>query len=211
MLQDTSERWLPVVGWELYYMVSDWGRVRSLPRRGIKRNRQYGGIMLRPQPINRLGHLGIHLSRNNESTFFLVHRLVTAAFIGPCPEGMQVRHLDGNPVNNALSNLAYGTPAEDHQDKLRHGTAKSQRMHCGRGHEYTTENTFLGSKGERNCRTCYKAARAAWLARQPPTGPHNKFKTHCPQGHEYTPDNTYVNPKGSRECRTCARARHSAA
>ncbi|MBB5804669.1 transposase-like protein [Saccharothrix ecbatanensis] len=51
-----------------------------------------------------------------------VHRLVTAAFYGPLPEGMQTRHLNGNSRDNRLSNLAYGTPAENIADKERHGT-----------------------------------------------------------------------------------------
>jgi len=43
------------------------------------------------------------------------------AFSGPRPPGMQVRHLDGNGLNNHRSNLVYGTPAENMADKLAHG------------------------------------------------------------------------------------------
>ncbi len=50
-----------------------------------------------------------------------VHRLVLEAFVGPCPPGMQCRHLDGNPANNRLENLAWGTHAENAADKIRHG------------------------------------------------------------------------------------------
>ena len=32
------------------------------------------------------------------------------------------RHMDGNPSNNTLSNLKYGTRSENEQDKKRHGT-----------------------------------------------------------------------------------------
>ena len=46
-----------------------------------------------------------------------VHRLVLEAFVGPCPEGMECRHLEGDTANNALSNLAWGTPQENAADK----------------------------------------------------------------------------------------------
>jgi DNA-binding XRE family transcriptional regulator len=35
---------------------------------------------------------------------------------------MESRHLDGNPQNNSLSNLAWGTPVQNAEDRRRHGT-----------------------------------------------------------------------------------------
>jgi hypothetical protein len=52
----------------------------------------------------------------------LVHQLVLEAFAGPRPENCQVRHLDGDPSNNKLDNLAWGTKAENEADKIKHGT-----------------------------------------------------------------------------------------
>lgn len=52
-----------------------------------------------------------------------VHRLVLLAFIGPCPEGMEVCHNDGNPGNNKLDNLRYGTHQENMKDRLLHNTS----------------------------------------------------------------------------------------
>jgi hypothetical protein len=52
----------------------------------------------------------------------LVHQLVLEAFVGPRPESCEARHLDGDPSNNKLDNLAWGTKAENQADKLRHGT-----------------------------------------------------------------------------------------
>lgn len=53
-----------------------------------------------------------------------IHRLVLETFIGPCPPGMECRHLNGNPSDNRLVNLTWGTPHEQALDKLRHGTHK---------------------------------------------------------------------------------------
>jgi predicted regulator of amino acid metabolism with ACT domain len=44
------------------------------------------------------------------------------AFIGPRPATCDIRHLDGNALNNNIENLCYGTRAENVQDALKHGT-----------------------------------------------------------------------------------------
>lgn len=51
-----------------------------------------------------------------------IHRLVAEAFI-PNPRNLPVvRHLDNDPSNNHVDNLAWGTYADNEQDKKRHGT-----------------------------------------------------------------------------------------
>lgn len=68
-----------------------------------------------------------HLRANNGRGRVLrryVHRLVLEAFVGPCPDGLQTRHLDGDPSNNRPTNLAWGTSKENHADRRRHGTLR---------------------------------------------------------------------------------------
>ena len=48
-------------------------------------------------------------------------RLVCTAFHGPCPQGKECRHLNGNPADDAASNLTWGTHIENCADKIRHG------------------------------------------------------------------------------------------
>lgn len=132
------EVWRPVVGFEGRYEVSDQGRVRSLDRE-IKVYREgYGvyarrcrGRVLAPGP-----HVGgyalIHLYDGyGERHVTTAHQLVAETFLGPCPFGQQVRHLDGNSTNNRVSNLGYGTPAQNAADKLAHGTAPRGEMAPG--------------------------------------------------------------------------------
>jgi len=57
-----------------------------------------------------------------------VHWLLARVFLSPPKPGQtEVRHLDGNPGNNALTNLAWGTRAENAADVARHGTLKGSR------------------------------------------------------------------------------------
>ncbi len=52
----------------------------------------------------------------------LVHVLVLRAFVGEKLPGQETRHLDGNPLNNRLDNLCWGTRSENVRDRIRHGT-----------------------------------------------------------------------------------------
>jgi hypothetical protein len=144
----TDEEWRPIPGWP-DYRISNVGRVLSL-RQGEPRP-------LRPQLVG--SYHRVHLFRVDGHRLVGVHQLVAAAFIGPCPDGQQVRHLDGDPLNNVPANLAYGTHADNMQDRLRHGRhPMASKTHCKRGHEFTAANT-LRYRGSRFCRKCRTARR----------------------------------------------------
>ena len=66
-------------------------------------------------------YLCLHLFRNGKRHTRLLHRLVLEAFVGPRPDGDESRHLDGNPLNNTLANLRWGTHAENTADSRRLG------------------------------------------------------------------------------------------
>jgi hypothetical protein len=67
----------------------------------------------------------LHVCVNHKTR--LVHHLVLEAFVGPCPLGMQCRHLDGNPANNRPDNLVWGTSLENAKDRIRHGRHLGQK------------------------------------------------------------------------------------
>lgn len=56
------------------------------------------------------------------SRCWLVSRLVLMAFVGPCPAGKEACHKNGNPSDNRLSNLYWGTRTDNMADAKRHGT-----------------------------------------------------------------------------------------
>ena len=57
-----------------------------------------------------------------------VHQLVLEAYRGACPHGMEARHCDGNPENNTLGNLVWGTKSENTKDAVRHGTHPTAKL-----------------------------------------------------------------------------------
>lgn len=111
-----AERWLPVVGYEGLYDISDLGRVRSLPR-----NTTRGGILR--QWITTTGYPAVTLCRDGVRENWAVHRLVGEAFIGPLPPGLETRHGGNGALDPSLSNISYGTSKENNgPDKVRDGT-----------------------------------------------------------------------------------------
>lgn len=113
--------WLPVLGFEKSYQVSNFGKVRSIDREGWRPHSSgqvkviMKGKILKPA-ASRSGHLTVVLGRNNTKQ---VHALVLTSFVGVCPEGLECRHLDDNPSNNHISNLKWGTRSENLYDAVR--------------------------------------------------------------------------------------------
>jgi DNA-binding transcriptional regulator YiaG len=52
-----------------------------------------------------------------------VHTLVLNTFVGVRPTNYVCRHLNGNPLDNRLCNICWGTAKENARDAIRHGTA----------------------------------------------------------------------------------------
>ena len=55
---------------------------------------------------------------------YFIHSLLLITFVSPRPKGFITRHLDGNPLNHSLDNLAWGTPRENYDDAIKHGVYK---------------------------------------------------------------------------------------
>lgn len=146
-------QWLAVVGYEGLYEVSSGGKVRSVPRKGTR-----GGIL---KPYRREdGYATVNLSREGVTKQCRINRLVLEAFVGP-GAGTESRHLDGDPTNNILDNLAWGTRSENALDSVRHGTHRNpgaEKTHCKHGHEFTKDNTYVRPNGGRACRQCRSRA-----------------------------------------------------
>lgn len=112
-----TEVWLPVLGFEGSYRVSSLGNVRRLPDA-----RNPYGKNVAQHPAGAYGHLRVVLCANGKQRVVGVHRLVCEAFHGPCPDGMETRHLDGKAWRNVPDNLEWASHATNMADKRRHGT-----------------------------------------------------------------------------------------
>lgn len=127
-----TERWLPVVGYEGLYEVSDLGRVRSLdrvleqfhPKFGVY-ERRFRGRLLKAKVCTKGPYgnwLNVMLGRGRDgSRYHLVSRLVLAAFVGACPQGMEAAHNNGDPEDNRLTNLRWDTHSSNQLDIRRCG------------------------------------------------------------------------------------------
>lgn len=132
-----TERWLPVVGWEDRYEVSDQGAVRSLAKSWYGRN-QFGqeflcsraGRLLKQQYKDNRGvsYYRVHLCDSDRQRWPWVHTLILEAFVGLAPPGHECAHLDGNTRHNYLNNLTWKTTFGNYEDRVRHGTQLKQKL-----------------------------------------------------------------------------------
>lgn len=167
------ERWKPIPGWEGYYDVSDMGRIRSLPRVAWRKNGASFTVRGRIRKLSSHpdGHRTIALTCPGVRDPRWVHRLVMAAFVGPCPEGLMVCHNNGDPTDNRLVNLRYDTGSGNMLDRRRHGTdVNVNKTHCPQGHLLAHPN--LVNRRFRKCLACARAH--ARVHKHPDLNPHFK-------------------------------------
>ncbi|QLF83526.1 HNH endonuclease [Gordonia phage RedWattleHog] len=147
----TAERWLPVPGYEDLYEVSDRGRVRSIPRTDALGRRVAGGM--RSTHTDDHGRIRVTLNRDGGKKGHLVHHLVLEAFVGPCPDGLECCHWNGDASDNRLANLRWDTSAANKMDNVRNGTHHyARRATCPNGHLLIDERP--GDTKRRICRAC---------------------------------------------------------
>lgn len=121
---DEPEQWLGLP-WAKGYEVSSIGRVQSYWKRGRVPALVDFPRLLKPF-VNSYGYPVFTIHVSGVQLTPPAHRLVLETFVGPCPEGMLCRHLDGNPQNNCVRNLCWGTALENCEDAKRHGTSTAK-------------------------------------------------------------------------------------
>lgn len=125
---EVEEAWKPAHGLN-GYEVSNMGRVRSVTRHvadGKGHQRFLRGKDLSPRQDGK-GYHQVCLCQEGTRYTKKVHILVLEAFVGPKPEGKETRHLNGDRHDNRLSNLKWGTRAENAADRTRHGSQTGEK------------------------------------------------------------------------------------
>jgi hypothetical protein len=113
------EEWRVIPGYP-NYEASDEGRIRRL---------QTGKVLSPGKSTNpKDSYWGVNIYHNSILRMIRVHQLVALAFIGECPEGCEIDHIDGNKLNNLPPNLEYVTHAENIKRAILNGQKPSALM-----------------------------------------------------------------------------------
>lgn len=125
------EEWADITGYEGLYKVSNFGRVKAMPKRVNKYQEK-----IVKQHIMKNGYMGVILSKDSICKNHLVHRLVAKAFVNNEDEKPVVNHIDYNRQNNIASNLEWCTTSEN----VKHSSVNNPR---------TFKDRFLPSTNEK--------------------------------------------------------------
>jgi hypothetical protein len=112
-----------IPGWP-GYRVTSRGEVQScFARAAGGKGRWVRGELWRPLSVSLdpTGRQCVRLSCGKKKANARVHRLVLLAFVGPCPVGMECCHENGDPIDNRVENLRWGTHTDNMADRNRHG------------------------------------------------------------------------------------------
>lgn len=134
------EKWKYIKGYEKVYEISDLGNIKSLPRKNAK------GKMLNPARNNR-GYLRVALCLDGKVRYDSVHRLVAETFI-PNPRKLpEVNHIDGNKLNNNVTNLEWVTKGQNQIHAYKEGLRKTtQKQREASRANIAIARTFRGTK-----------------------------------------------------------------
>lgn len=112
-----------------------------------------------------------------EGKVHLAHRLFYEFFVGPIPEGKELDHAChtdecvgrgacGHRKCVNPGHLRVVTKAQNVARRKVSGPARNVKTHCKNGHEFTSSNTAINSRGYRACRACLAEAKKRYRLRK---------------------------------------------
>jgi hypothetical protein len=121
------EQWKDIPDYEGYYQISNLGRVKSLEKTLVIRERKcVYKALIKKNLISKRGYWEISLYKNNKECRKKIHRLLAICFIINPKNHPQVNHIDGNRLNNEILNLEWVNNRENtcHRIKSSNCTSK---------------------------------------------------------------------------------------
>jgi len=125
VMKSNKEIWKDIPNYPRY-QASTSGRIRSNYVQGPGTTIGPWHV-LKNSPMS-TGYLRVSICAEGKNHTHTVHRLVLITFRGLPRLGQVTRHLDGDPINNILSNLKWGTYRQNSQDRDRHGKTSRGEM-----------------------------------------------------------------------------------
>lgn len=112
-----KEEWKDIKGYENYYQISNYGRVKSFiwfnGHEYVHKEK-----ILKPQNNK---YLTVRLAKNKKIKQYTIHRLVAIHFIPNVNNKLYVNHKDGNKYNNKIDNLEWCSAKENTQHAYKNG------------------------------------------------------------------------------------------
>ncbi len=106
----TDEIWKPIPGYDGRYEASTFGRIRRVKDK-MHRKAAWRDEIMKPLAPDKHGYVRIGLMRGRAVIRTGVHQLIALTFLGACPEGCEINHINLDKSNNRLDNLEYITHA----------------------------------------------------------------------------------------------------
>lgn len=122
-----NEEWKDIKGYEGIYQISNYGRIKSFifwNGKKYKKRKKCKILKLSKQVITNskksYSRYKIELTLNKKRKSYKIHRLIAESFISNPQNKPQINHIDGNPLNNIVSNLEWCTCQENIQHSYKY-------------------------------------------------------------------------------------------
>lgn len=123
-----GEIWYDIKNYEGLYAISNFNRIKSLPKKTNNSSAEYVSVEKIMKPTKtKFGYLVVNLRKDNVGKSISVHRIVATAFIDNPDNLLAVNHINGVKTDNRVENLEWCTLSENTKHAFRTGLSKGRR------------------------------------------------------------------------------------